>query len=217
MLSWKGGRNNSKVYSCTHRLSMTMLSTYCHSLSAMSCLMNFQLSLKQGKQFSIYHLAKPLVQTQYLQRFIKLAVHQWQRKLQSCFPTCGGRGLYHKNSRMHPKATYASGQEILQSVTTIGAGHSSIVDWSGKILAKMLLNRLNEPLGQAGLLSRRQCGFRKDRGIVDMIFTARQLQEKCEEHNVDLYMTFVDFTKAPDTFSQLWWALENYVKFRVSS
>ena len=32
-----------------------------------------------------------------------------------------------------------------------------------------------------------------------MIFTARQLQEKCQEHNVDLYMTFVDLTKAFDT------------------
>ena len=29
-----------------------------------------------------------------------------------------------------------------------------------------------------------------------MIFTARQLQEKCQEQNVDLYMTFVDLTKA---------------------
>ena len=29
-----------------------------------------------------------------------------------------------------------------------------------------------------------------------MIFTARQLQEKCQEQNMDLYMTFVDLTKA---------------------
>ena len=35
-----------------------------------------------------------------------------------------------------------------------------------------------------------------------MIFTARQLQEKCQEHNVDLYMTFVDLTKAFDTVSR---------------
>ena len=34
-----------------------------------------------------------------------------------------------------------------------------------------------------------------------MIFTARQLQEKCQEQNVDLYMTFVDLTKAFDTVS----------------
>ena len=32
-----------------------------------------------------------------------------------------------------------------------------------------------------------------------MIFTARQLQEKYQEQNVDLYMTFVDLTKAFDT------------------
>ena len=46
-----------------------------------------------------------------------------------------------------------------------------------------------------------QCGFRKDRGTIDMIFTARQLQ-KCQEQNVDLYMTFVDLTKAFDTVSR---------------
>ena len=34
-----------------------------------------------------------------------------------------------------------------------------------------------------------------------MVFTARQLQEKCQEQTVDLYMTFVDLSKAFDTFS----------------
>ena len=39
-----------------------------------------------------------------------------------------------------------------------------------------------------------------------MIFTARQLQEKCQEQNVDLYMTFVDLSKTFDTVSRegLW-------------
>ena len=39
-----------------------------------------------------------------------------------------------------------------------------------------------------------------------MIFTARQLQEKCQEQNVDLYMTLVDITKAFDTVcrDRLW-------------
>ena len=39
-----------------------------------------------------------------------------------------------------------------------------------------------------------------------MIFTARQLQVKCQEDNMDLYMTFVDLKKAFDTFSRegLW-------------
>ena len=34
-----------------------------------------------------------------------------------------------------------------------------------------------------------------------MIFTAREHQEKCQEQNVDLYMTFVDLIKAFDTVS----------------
>ena len=77
---------------------------------------------------------------------------------------------------------------------------------AGKILARVLLNRLNEHFEQPGLLPESQCGFRKNRGTIDMIFTARQLQEKCQEQNVDLYMTFVDPTKSSDTFSHegLW-------------
>ena len=84
-----------------------------------------------------------------------------------------------------------------------------------KILARILLNRLNEHLEQSGLLPESQCGFRKDRGTIDMIFTARQLQEKCQEQNVDLYMTFVDLTKAFDTVSReaLWKIMAKFGKF----
>ena len=77
----------------------------------------------------------------------------------------------------------------------------SLLSIAGKILAKILLNRLNAHLDQAGFIPESQCGFRKDRGTIDMILTARQLQEKCQEQNVDLYMTFVDLTKAFDTVS----------------
>ena len=63
----------------------------------------------------------------------------------------------------------------------------SLLSIAGKILAKILLNRLNVHLDQKGLIPESQCGFRKDRGTIDMIFTARQLQEKCQEQNVDLY------------------------------
>ena len=81
-----------------------------------------------------------------------------------------------------------------------------VLSIAGKILARVLLNRLNEHLEWSGLLPERQCGFRKNRGTIDMIFTARQLQEKCQKQNVDLYTTFVDLTKAFDTVSRegLW-------------
>ena len=78
----------------------------------------------------------------------------------------------------------------------------SLLSVAGKILAKILLNRLNAYLDKAGIIPESQCGFMKERGTKDMIFTARQLQEKCQEQNVDLYMTFVDLTKAFDTVSR---------------
>ena len=64
-------------------------------------------------------------------------------------------------------------------------------------LAIILLNRLNVHLEQARHLPESQCGFRKDRGKIEMIFTARQGHEKCQEQSADLYMTYVvmDFGK----------------------
>ena len=81
----------------------------------------------------------------------------------------------------------------------------SLLCIAGKVLARILLNRLNEHM-ESGLLPESQCGFRKERGTTDMVFAARKLQEKCQEQNVDLYTTFVDLTKAFDTVSRngLW-------------
>ena len=60
----------------------------------------------------------------------------------------------------------------------------SLLSVAGKILARVLLNWLNE---QPGLLPENQCGFKKGRWTIDMIFTARQLLEKCQEQNVNLW------------------------------
>ena len=74
----------------------------------------------------------------------------------------------------------------------------SLLAIAGKILARVTLNRLIVHL-EHGLLPERQCGFRGGRGTVDMIFAARQLQEKCQEQYDDLFITFIDLTKAFDT------------------
>ena len=50
----------------------------------------------------------------------------------------------------------------------------SLLSIAGKVLASVLHNRLNEHFEQSGLLPESQCGFRKDRGTIDMIFTAKQ-------------------------------------------
>ena len=81
---------------------------------------------------------------------------------------------------------------------------------AGKILARVLINRLLQHL-EDGHLRESQCDFRKGRGTADMVFADRQLQEKCQEQNRDLYITFVDLTKAFDTVSRegLWKIMSN--------
>nr|VZI37878.1 unnamed protein product [Spirometra erinaceieuropaei] len=87
----------------------------------------------------------------------------------------------------------------------------SLLNIGGKIFARILINRLNNHLEQ-GLLPESQCGFRRHRGTTDMIFAARQLQEKCQEMRTHLYSTFVDLTKAFDTVNLegLWKIMQKF-------
>ena len=87
----------------------------------------------------------------------------------------------------------------------------SLLCIAGKILARILLNRLTAHLDQ-GLLPESQCGFRKKRGTIDMVFAARQLQEKCQEQNSNLFSTYVDLTKAFDSVNRegLWKIMAKY-------
>nr|VZI12169.1 unnamed protein product [Spirometra erinaceieuropaei] len=82
---------------------------------------------------------------------------------------------------------------------------------AGKIFARILLNRLNNHLEQ-GLLPESRCGFHRHRGTTDMIFAARQLQEKCQEMRTHLYSTFVDLTKAFNTVNRegLWRIMQKF-------
>ncbi|KAJ2944193.1 hypothetical protein O0L34_g18171 [Tuta absoluta] len=76
----------------------------------------------------------------------------------------------------------------------------SLLSIAGKAFAKVILSRL-ETLA-ARIYPESQCGFRGGRSTTDMIFTLRQLQEKCREHRTPLYMAFVDLNKAFDTVSR---------------
>ena len=78
----------------------------------------------------------------------------------------------------------------------------SLLSIAGKILARVLLNRLLAHLEQ-DLLPESQCGFREGRGTADMIFAARQLQEKFREQKRELFSTYVDRTKAFDIVSRI--------------
>ena len=81
----------------------------------------------------------------------------------------------------------------------------SLLNVAGKIMARVILNRITQYLLD-DVVSESQCGFRRNRGTIDMIFAVRQIQEKCREQNQNLYILFVDLTKAFDTVSRggLW-------------
>ena len=81
----------------------------------------------------------------------------------------------------------------------------ALLESVGKILARILLDRLQKYICPS-ILPESQSGFREGRGTVDMIFSARQLMEKCKEQRVPLYQVFVDLTKAFDTVNRdaLW-------------
>ena len=86
----------------------------------------------------------------------------------------------------------------------------SLLCIAGKILARLMLNRLSKHIGNIGLIPESQCGFCPGRGTTDMVFALRQVQEKCKLYGQDLYLLFIDLTKAFDTIDRegLWCILE---------
>ena len=70
----------------------------------------------------------------------------------------------------------------------------------GKVFARVILIRLHRLAEKVYLES--QCGFRAERSEVDLIFSLRQLQEKCREQKMPLYVTFINLTKVFDLISR---------------
>ena len=76
----------------------------------------------------------------------------------------------------------------------------SLLSIVGKVFARVVLGRLQ--LLAERIYPESQCGFRTGRSTIDMIFSVRQLQEKCREQRQPLYLAFVDLTKAFDLVSR---------------
>src|SRR3989442_15619795 len=114
-----------------------------------------------------------------------------------------------KISRMLLSLQYTKRKVVRQSVATTEESRCYV--FAGKILTKILFSRLLNNVAHHAL-PESQCGFRPNRGTADMIFAARQLQEKCREQNKDLYTVFVDLSKAFDTVNRdgLWTVLRRF-------
>jgi len=76
----------------------------------------------------------------------------------------------------------------------------SLLSIVGKVYARVILTRLQKLAER--IYPESQCGFRAERSTVDMIFSIRQLQEKCKEQRMPLYVAFINLTKAFDLVSR---------------
>ena len=70
----------------------------------------------------------------------------------------------------------------------------------GEVFARVVLVRLQVLTER--IYPESQCDFRSKRSTVDMIFSIRQLQEKCREQQMPLYIASIDLTKAFDLVSR---------------
>ena len=70
----------------------------------------------------------------------------------------------------------------------------------GKVFDRVTLTRLQSLASE--VYPESKCGFRAGRSTVDMLFSLRQLQEKCREQQQPLFLAFVDLTKAFDLVSR---------------
>ena len=68
----------------------------------------------------------------------------------------------------------------------------SLVSHAGKVLLKIVANRLSDFCEAQQILPEEQCGFRPARSIIDMLFVVRRLQELGRQRKIPLYMCFVD-------------------------
>ena len=58
-----------------------------------------------------------------------------------------------------------------------------------------------------------QCGFLKRRSCTDAIFTVQQIMKKRKEHNLPLFLLFIDYEKAYDNVNRdkMWEMMDNKI------
>ena len=85
----------------------------------------------------------------------------------------------------------------------------SLISQSGKVMLKILLNRLKP---QAEIIAEEPAGFRAGRSNTGQILNLRILCEKYLQHQQDLYHVFIEFKKAFDRIwhASLWATMKKY-------
>ena len=147
------------------------------------------------RPFSISKPTKQLVLTTSLLRSLSMVDVLYTEGCIILSLTAGPLNVSHSNEKMPTLFLYKQNGDRAECGNSCGI---SLLSVAGKVLAKIMLTRLLEHVVDL-VLPESQCGFRRGRSTIDMIFVARQLQEKCREQHQDLFLAFVDLTKVFDT------------------
>ena len=83
---------------------------------------------------------------------------------------------------------------------------------AGKVLIKIVGNRLDDFCEEAKIFPEQQFGFRPQCPTTDMVFVARRLQELGQTSNTSLKICFIDLAKAYDSVGRvlLWEVLARF-------
>ena len=83
---------------------------------------------------------------------------------------------------------------------------------AGKVLLKVMANRLGRFCEESGIIFGEQCGFWTERSTANMVFVLRRLQELGRNRNSPIYIFFVYLAKAYDSVDRvlLWEVLARF-------
>ena len=79
----------------------------------------------------------------------------------------------------------------------------SLMAHAGKALLEVIAGRLSDYCKREDILPEEQCGFRRQRSTVGMMFVVRRLQEQARKKDTLLNLCFIDLTKAYDSVDRI--------------
>ena len=212
-LSWKDGLSTLIVFLIGHHLSMMTLSTDYHRWNVICCLTSSQPSLKHwillssGKAPGSDAIPAEIYKAGGTPVAKKIFHIMWRKE--AIPQEFKDASIIHLFKRKGNPQLCDNHRDI------------SLLSIAGKGLARVLLNRLNEHLEQAGLLPESQCGCRKDREKLTWSSQQGSFKRNARSRTPlhDLYMSFVDLTKAFDTASRegLWKIMAVWLSDQVHS
>ena len=89
----------------------------------------------------------------------------------------------------------------------------SLISHFGKLLERLIYNRLNAVAEKFNWIPENQNGFRKDRSTIDSIFISNIISSLCKENGMPLNKIYIDLVKAYDKVNHnlLWLILKKEV------